>query len=90
MNFLRLGRKKKKLDIKADSVLALTEEGKQVAEGQKELGKGYAILEELQDRSFREVGEICEEVDIDIGEAREAIRGLAARGFIRIYEERKL
>ena len=88
MNFLGLG--KKKLNIRSNSVLALTEEGKKVAEGQVASGRSYAILSQLQERNFREAGVIAEELDLSFGETKEAIRGLAAKGYLKVLEEKGL
>lgn len=74
----------KKSDIKASTMVGLTEIGKQKAEKQLSKGAEYAILAPLIEKSPQSVAEIAQEADMNIDELKARIKYLAKSGVVRI------
>lgn len=74
----------KELDIRADTVLALTAKGKDAADSVDITGKGIAILSALQGRSLKKVSEVCDEADVSFNEGKKTIEKMVLAGYIKI------
>lgn len=64
------------------TIVRLTEAGKQLVEQDLAQGRNYAILSTLEDRPHCSIGDIAEEKDMDIEEVKERILTMAKQGFI--------
>lgn len=80
-NFFGLG---KKPEVKASTMVAMTDVGKNMAEKHMSSGATFVILSKLNEKSPQMVAEIAQASDMDINEVKERIKELSKSGVIRI------
>lgn len=74
----------KKPEVKASTMIGLTEVGKRMAEKYTSSGKTFVILAQLNEKSPQTVADIAHDSDIDIDEVKARIKDLAKSGVVRI------
>lgn len=88
MGFLDLlkGKNKDNQNIKASTMVFITDIGKKTAEKQISKGETFAILSALNEKSPSSVSEIAEETDIDIIELKSRLKEMAKSdvGLVRV------
>ena len=74
----------KKADIKANTMVGLTESGKKIAEKYVSKGATFAIVAQLNEKSPQTVTELASETDMDINELKARIKDLSKSGVVRV------
>ena len=70
--------------LTSQMTVGITEVGKKTAEQELARGPTFAILSALNEHSPRSIGDLSEEIQVEISEVKERIKILARQGYLRI------